>query len=88
MSKVDTLLAKLCKKPTPADFRYSDLKKIMAAFGYKEYTKGKTSGSRVMFYHPETKAVFQMHKPHPGDEMKKASVEDAVDFLKEHGHIV
>lgn len=87
MSRVDTLIQKLCAKPTPADFRYSDLKKVMASFGYIESNKGATSGSRVKFYHPETKAVIMLHKPHPGDEMVKAAVEQVVDFLKEHGHI-
>lgn len=42
MSKVDTLIKKLCQKPTPADFRYSDLRKIMAYFGYVESNKGAT----------------------------------------------
>lgn len=87
MSKSDTLLNKLTSKPTPADFRYSDVKKIMNRFGYIESNKGATSGSRVRFYHPETKAAILLHKPHPGDEMVKAAVESVVKFLKEHGHI-
>lgn len=59
----------------------------MAHFGYVESTKGATSGSRMKFYHPETKALILLHKPHPRDEMAKASVEQVVFFLKEHGHI-
>ena len=55
MAKIDTLLDKLCTKPTPADFRFSDLRKIMTYFGYLESNKGATSGSRVKFYHPETR---------------------------------
>ena len=47
MARIDTLLDKLCMKPTPADFRFSDLRKIMAYFGYLESNKGATSGSRV-----------------------------------------
>ena len=87
MAKIDTLLDKLCTKPTPADFRFSDLRKIMTYFGYLESNKGATSGSRVKFYHPETQAVLLLHKPHPGDEMAKAAVDLVVKFLKEHGHI-
>lgn len=87
MSKVDTLIKKLCQKPTPADFRYSDLKKIMAYFGYVESNKGATSGSRVRFYNPDTGAMVMLHKPHPGDQMVKGAVENVVVFLKEHGHI-
>ena len=87
MSRIESLLDKLCAKPTPADFRFSDLRKVMASFGYLESNKGATSGSRVKFYHPETKAVLLLHKPHPGDVMAKAAVDSVVTFLKEHGHI-
>lgn len=87
MAKIDTLLDKPCTKPTPADFRFSDLRKIMTYFGYLESNKGATSGSRVKFNHPETQAVLLLHKPHPGDEMAKAAVDSVVKFLKEHGHI-
>ena len=87
MSKIETLIQKLCSKPTPADFRYSDLKKVMTYYGYIESSKGATSGSRVKFYHPVTKAAIMLHKPHPGDEMVKASVDSIVNFLKEHEHI-
>lgn len=87
MSQIDALLAKLCAKPTPSDFRYSDLKRVMAHFGYLEYTKGATSGSRVKFYDPQTGVAFLMHKPHPKDELAKAAVDAAVDFLKENGHL-
>ncbi len=87
MGKIDKLLKKLCATPTPANFRYSELRVVMAHFGYVESTKGATSGSRVKFYHPETKAAIMLHKPHPGDEMVKPSVDSVVSFLKEHGHI-
>ena len=87
MSKIDTLIQRLCAKPTPADFRYADLRKILSHYGYIESNKGATSGSRVKFYHPDTKAAIMLHKPHPGDEMVKASVDSVVAFLKEHGHI-
>lgn len=88
MSKVDSLIAKLCSTPTPADFRYSDVKKILSSFGYIEDNKGGTSGSRVKFYHPETRAVLLLHKPHPGDQMVRGAVRSVVAFLKENGHIL
>ena len=87
MAKIDTAIEKLCAKPPPADFKFSDLRKVMNHFGYLESNKGATSGSRVKFYNPETKAVLLLHKPHPGDEMVKAAVDSVVKFLKEHGHI-
>lgn len=57
MASIETPLDKLCMKPTPADFRFSDLRKIMTYFGYLESNKGATSGSRVKFYHTETHEV-------------------------------
>lgn len=87
MAQIEALLAKLCKKPTPSDFRFSDMRKIMAYFGYLESNKGATSGSRVKFYNPKTKAILLLHKPHPGDQMVKSAVDSVVKFLKEHGHI-
>lgn len=87
MAKIDSLLEELCAKPTPSDFKYSDLCRIMTHFGYLESNKGATSGSRVKFYNPGTKAVLLLHKPHPGDEMAKAVVNSVVKFLEDHGHI-
>lgn len=87
MGKIDALIRKLCAKPTPANFRYSDVRSILMHFGYIESNKGATSGARVKFYHPETKAAIMLHKPHPGDEMVKTAVDSVVIFLKEHGHI-
>ena len=79
MSKVDTLIKKLCQKPTPADFRYSDLRKIMAYFGYVESNKGATSGSRVRFYNPENKASMMLHKPHPGNIIKAYAMKQVLN---------
>ena len=87
MSRIDTLLNKLCGKPTPANFRFSELRKVMSYFGYLESNKGATSGSRVKFYHRSSGSLLLIHKPHPGDEMVKAAVDSVVRFLKEHGHI-
>lgn len=87
MARIDALLDKISMRPTPADFRFSDLRRIMTYFGYLESNKGATSGSRVKFYHPETKAILLLHKPHPSDVMQKAAVDTAVKFLKEHGHL-
>ena len=87
MGRIETLISKLCASPTPANFKFSDLRKVMSHFGYLESNKGATSGSRVKFYHPGTKAILLLHKPHPGGEMAKAAVESVVTFLKEHDHI-
>ena len=82
---MERLIEKL--QTIPADFRYSDLKKIMSYYGYREYTQGKTSGSRVKFSHPVTQASILLHKPHPGDQMVKGAVRSVVDFFFLLGHI-
>ena len=87
MARIDTLLDKLCMKPTPADFRFSDLRKIMDYFGYLESNKGATSGSRVKFYHPETQAVLLLHKPHPQKELKAYQIKQLVEKLEQEGLI-
>lgn len=84
---IDALLDELCVKSTPANFKFSDLRKVMAHLGYLESKKGATSGSRVKFCNSDTKAVLLLHKLYPGDEMVKAAVDSVVNFLKEHGHI-
>ena len=47
MSQVDKLYDRLMSKPS--DFTYDEAKKLLSAYNFKEYNKGKTSGSRVNF---------------------------------------
>ena len=51
MTKIDKLIERLLS--IPKDLTYTELSKILNYFGYIETTKGKTSGSRVMFMHKE-----------------------------------
>ncbi len=80
MSKLDKLIARFLSHPK--DFTYDELKKILTAFGYIEFTKGKTSGSRVAFIQPETKHIIRLHKPHPGKILKAYQVNLVADELK------
>lgn len=54
----------------PKDFTYDEAKRLFGIFGYKENTKGNTSGSRVEFVNPEGDAPFTLHKPHLGSILK------------------
>ena len=47
MSTIDKLIERF--KAFPADFRFDELVRLLAYFGYEENNKGKTSGSRVAF---------------------------------------
>ena len=55
--------------------------------GFKEYNKGKTSGSRVKFYREEDKKIILLHKPHPGDIMRVGAVRDLLKYLEGIGEL-
>ena len=70
---------RLFSDSVPADFTYSEARTLLVGgLGFQESNKGKTSGSRVKFFRPEEdknkQEVVLLHKPHPGDVMKKSSV--------------
>jgi hypothetical protein len=82
--------AKLMKRllDEPRDFTYAELKSVMTSFGFEEDSSGKSSGSRVAFFHPNKKLVLRLHKPHPGNELKNYQIKQVIGFLKETGDIV
>ncbi|MBD5551939.1 MAG: type II toxin-antitoxin system HicA family toxin [Lachnospiraceae bacterium] len=69
----------------PADYTYSEIKYLLGKFGFREWNKGKTSGSRVKFYMESDQRIIMLHKPHPGDIMDKGAVEDVVKKLMKWG---
>lgn len=79
MSQKNKLIERLLT--VPKDFTYNEAKTLLFSLGYEEDTKGKSSGSRVAFIHSETKVIFQLHKPHPGNTMKVYAVKLLRDFL-------
>ena len=85
MTKLDKLLDKLSKRPKT--FKYTDLKSLLLNLGYQELNKGKTSGSRVAFYNKRSDHLIRLHKPHPGNELKKYVVEQIYDELNIQGYL-
>lgn len=71
----------------PKDYTYTEAKYLLEKIGYKEFNKGKTSGSRVKFYRETDKTIILLHKPHPNDEMDIGAVKDLVEFLKGLGEL-
>ena len=53
---------------------------MLHLFGYEKENKGKTSGSRVMFM-DEQKRKILLHKPHPGNVLKRYALEDIIEKL-------
>lgn len=71
----------------PKDYTYSEVKYLLEKMGFKEFQKGKTSGSRVRFFRERDTSIIDLHKPHPGDEMDVGAVKDVVEYLKELGEL-
>lgn len=85
MSKFDKAKERILQKPK--DYTYTEAKYLLSKMGFKEYNKGKTSGSRVRFFRERDKKVILLHKPHPDDVMDKGAVSDLVDYLKGIGEL-
>lgn len=83
MSKKEKLLAKLCAAPSPKDFSWDDLIRLMGNFGFKNSCGG---GSHYMFEHTSG-FRFRMSKTHPSGILKSYQIHDAKNALKYLGVI-
>lgn len=80
MSKKEKILERL--KSKPKDFTYEEAKQVLSIFGFVEYNKGKTSGSKVEFIN-EYNQKIELHKSHPGNILKTYQVNKILGLLKE-----
>jgi hypothetical protein len=71
----------------PKDFTFAELAALLQGFGYQEMKTGKTSGSRVAFFHEERGAVIRLHRPHPDNVLKRYQLDDVEWELKRKGFI-
>jgi len=85
MSQFEKLLDRFRK--LPKDFTYDELRTLLGGLGYKEINKGKTSGSRVAFINKKTCHIILLHKPHPGNIVKRYALELTYEELKNQGVI-
>ena len=85
MSKLDK--AKLRLVARPKDYTYSEAKYLLSQLGFEEFTKGKTSGSRIKFYRLSDQRIILLHKPHPGDVMSIGAIRDLATRLEEMGEL-
>ena len=53
-------------------------------FGYEKSDKGRTSGSRVIFKNGDGRPIM-LHKPHPGNIVKRYAMKQILDNLIESG---
>lgn len=78
MSKKEKLIARLLT--LPKDFTYDELSALLNYLGFKERSKGKTSGSRVEF--AKGADTILLHKPHPNNQLKPYQIRQIVNTLK------
>lgn len=81
MSKKEKIIERL--KSKPKDFTYDEAKQVLNMFGFVEYNKGKTSGSKVIFKNESKNIDIAMHKPHPSNILKPYQVNEIIKKLKE-----
>ncbi|MDR2147004.1 MAG: type II toxin-antitoxin system HicA family toxin [Tannerella sp.] len=83
MSTKDKLIERF--KRQPKDFTFDEAVRLFGYFGFDLNNKGKTSGSRVLFSNGSKHYI--MHKPHPKNIMKEASMEEIRAFLTDNEFI-
>ena len=79
MSTFEKLKARLRRKPV--DFTFKELQLLLSGIGYKEDQGGHSSGSRVTFFQSQLNHVIKIHKPHPGNNLKRYQVKQIVETL-------
>ena len=84
MSRQSKLIERF--KSKPSDFKWNELERLLSALGYEPAKQGKTGGSRRRFVHPEA-PIISLHKPHPGQILKRYQVEQILNTLTLEGLI-
>jgi len=78
-------LRRFLKKP--ADFSFDEMSRLLKGFGYEEVKSGKTSGSRVAFISRTSGHIVRLHKPHPGNVLKRYQMDLVEETLRAKGII-
>ena len=82
MGKREKLVARL--KTVPADFTWQDLTALLKTLGYQ---KVQGSGSRVKFNNGNADQMINLHKPHPGNIIKRYALRQLIEKLEQGGLI-
>ena len=68
-------------------FTFKELEYLLGKFGYVEKKTGKTSGSRKAYINKVSLHIIRIHKPHPGNELKRYVKTYLIIELKKQGLI-
>ncbi|MBR4771761.1 MAG: type II toxin-antitoxin system HicA family toxin [Bacteroidales bacterium] len=74
-------------KSRPADFTFDEAARLLHLLGYQKSEKGKTSGSRVLFFKKGRIPLF-LHRPHPQKELKDYAVKQILSELIKNGDLI
>jgi hypothetical protein len=77
MTAIEKLIQRFRKKPK--DFSFDELKRLLSFYGYIEK---QGAGSRVIFLNGKTKHKIKLHKPHPGNILKRYQLDIIENELK------
>ena len=69
----------------PSDYRVEELISFLDDYGYKVENRGKTSGSAICFYNSKTMKKIMIHRPHPGNIIKKYCIKIVKEHLEQEG---
>ena len=82
MSQHEKLLKRLLSKPN--DFEWSEAVTLLGHYGFVVIAN---SGARRKFKHTDTNKLIIVHAPHPQNILKRYSIDDIIETLKEGGFI-
>ncbi len=77
MTSSEKLIKRFRKKPK--DFSFEELKRLLSYYGY---TEKQGAGSRVIFINEKTNHKIKLHKPHPGNILKRYQLDIIESELK------
>ena len=80
MARRDKLIRRF--RGRPGGFTWEELVRLLEGVGYVESRSGRTGGSRRRFVHPDAPAI-SLHKPHPGNIVKRYVIDDVLRLLTE-----
>ena len=82
MGKREKLITRF--KTIPADFKWQELTRLMKALGYQEI---QGNGSRVKFENGNADQMINLHRPHPGNIVKRYALRQLLEKLVQGGLI-
>lgn len=84
MPNIDKIIEKFKRKSN--NITFNETQRLLKHLGYKINNKGKTSGSRVLFYKNNAQNVI-LHKPHPRNTLLSYQLNTIIEVLKKEGKI-